>query len=65
MTYSFNTARATFKESAEKAMTVLNEAYGQADMLRDPSDKAEALAEIGKGYALVAQACAEAMDEVA
>jgi len=65
MKYSLNTAKSTFKESIDKAMDALNEAYGQAEMLRDPSDKAEALAEIGKGYALVAQACAEAMDEVA
>lgn len=58
MTYSLNTARATFKESAEKAEALADPGKGYALV-------AEALAEIGKGYALVAQACAEAMDEVA
>lgn len=65
MAYQLTSMRAVLRESTEKAMDALDRASSAAGEITDTSDRAEVLAEIGQGYALLAQAAAEAMDEVA
>jgi hypothetical protein len=60
--YEFNTARQLLSDASAKAM----ESLGEAKRLASDGhhDEAEVWAEIGTGYASVAQAAAEAVGDV-
>ena len=64
MTCVYVTSRQTLKDAVGKAMDALEKVGHAANMLSSAEDKAEVLAEVGNGYARVAQAVPESLDEV-
>lgn len=62
MSYEFTTAKKLFAEAASKGMTALEAAEAA---VRNQPEKSANLADIGAGYARMAQAAADVMEDFA